>query len=83
MSALPAEGKASHCLRPTPAPQIHRQGDRKERAESVWWKKGTVRKQRRERSALGSGLHAALVRTGWEELRNPITYGGGREYAKQ
>lgn len=74
VSALQAVGKASHCRRASPAPQIHRQGDRKRRAESVWWKKGTVRKQRRERSRLGEWFPRSIGQmVGWEELKNPIT----------
>lgn len=54
-------------------------GNRKKRAESVWWKKGTARKQRRERSRLREWLHAALV-TWWmggAEEPNNIRRGQG------
>lgn len=54
VSALQAVKKASHCQCPKPLQyRIHRQGDRKERAGSVWEKKGTVRKRTRERRRLG------------------------------
>lgn len=53
MSALQAVEKASHCQCPKALQhRIHRQGGRKERAGSVWEKKGTVRKRTRERRGL-------------------------------
>lgn len=67
----PAGGSGvSACRPPTTLPivsptryeKILRPSDRKERAGSVWEKKGTERKRRRERGDEGSGLHAALVR---------------------
>lgn len=60
MSALQAAEKASHCQCPNPLQQIHRPGDRKERAGSVWEKKGTVRKRRRERRRLGEWLARSI-----------------------
>lgn len=84
VSASQAVEKASHCQCPSALQQIHSPGDRKERAGSVWEKKGTVRKRRRGKEEIrGVAYTQHWSERRWEEFKNPIAYGGGREYAEE
>lgn len=84
MSALRAREKASHCRRPAPAPQTHRQGDRKKKGRVCLVEEGDSKEAAKgKEQTQGVAYTQHWSDGGWEELESPITYGGGREYAKQ
>lgn len=73
MSALQAVGKASHCWRPRPAPQIHRRVTERKGQSLSGGRRGQQGSREGKGADSGSGYTQHWSHGGWEELKNPIT----------
>lgn len=83
LSTLQAMENASHCRGPSPAHQIQT-GRQKEKGRVCLVEEGDSKEaEKGKEQTQGVAYTQHWSDGGWEELKNPITLGGGREYAKQ